>query len=108
MSTIESYTVESWIGSGSYGAVSKVIRKADGKPFVWKAVNYGRMDEAEKSMIVSEVNILRELRSPFVVRYHDRIVDKSTTTLYIVMEYCAGGDLGQYFARFPSCYLNVS
>ena len=45
------------------------------------------------------MNILRELRNPFIVRYYDRIVDKKTTTLYIVMEYCAGGDLGKVIKK---------
>jgi NIMA (never in mitosis gene a)-related kinase len=40
------------------------------------------------------VNILRELRHPHIVRYYDRIIDKAATKLYIVMEYCEGGDLG--------------
>lgn len=40
------------------------------------------------------MNILRELRHPFVVRYYDRIVEKSKQKLYIVMEFCEGGDLG--------------
>jgi NIMA (never in mitosis gene a)-related kinase len=30
---------------------------------------YGRMNEKEKSMLVSEVNILRELKHPNIVRY---------------------------------------
>jgi len=41
-----------------------------------------------------QVNILRELRHPHIVRYYDRIIDKAATKLYIVMEYCEGGDLG--------------
>lgn len=41
-----------------------------------------------------QVNILRDLRHPFIVRYYDRIIDKAATRLYIVMEYCEGGDLG--------------
>lgn len=40
-----------------------------------------------------QVNILRELRHPFVVRYYDRIIDKVATKLYIIMEHCEGGDL---------------
>jgi NIMA (never in mitosis gene a)-related kinase len=44
-------------------------------------------------LVVSEVNILRELRHPFIVRYYDRLIDKAATKLYIVMEYCEGGDL---------------
>ena len=57
------------------------------------------MSEREKSQLVAEVNILRELRNPFIVRYHDRIVDKPTTRLYIIMEYCSGGDLGKIITK---------
>lgn len=28
------------------------------------------------------------------MRYYDRIIDKSSTKIYIVMEHCEGGDLG--------------
>lgn len=66
---------------------------------VWKELDYGSMTEAEKQMLVSEVNLLRELRHPNIVRYHDRIIDRSSTTLYIVMEYCDGGDLASLIAR---------
>ena len=44
-------------------------------------------------MLVSEVNILRELRHSHIVRYYDRIIDRDNTKIYIVMEYCEGGDL---------------
>lgn len=46
-----------------------------------------------------QVNILRELRHPFVVRYYDRIIDKATTKIYIVMEHCEGGDLGRVIRK---------
>ncbi|CAM9763708.1 unnamed protein product, partial [Ectocarpus fasciculatus] len=36
-----------------------------------------------------QVNILRELRHPFIVRYYDRIVDRRKTRLHIVMEHCS-------------------
>lgn len=51
------------------------------------------MSEKEKQQLVSEVNILREFRHPNIVRYHDRIIDKEQAKIYIVMEYCEGGDL---------------
>ncbi|KFR09101.1 Serine/threonine-protein kinase Nek2, partial [Opisthocomus hoazin] len=66
---------------------------------VWKELDYGSMTEAEKQMLVSEVNLLRELRHPNIVRYYDRIIDRSRTTLYIVMEYCDGGDLASLIAE---------
>ena len=47
----------------------------------------------------AQVNILRDLRHPFVVRYYDRIIDKANTKIYIVMEFCEGGDLGRVIRR---------
>lgn len=60
---------------------------------VWKKINYGTMQEQEKQQLINEVNILRELKHDNIVRYYDKIVDKRNTTIYIIMEYCAGGDL---------------
>ncbi|NXH88597.1 NEK2 kinase, partial [Edolisoma coerulescens] len=95
----DDYEVLLTIGSGSYGKCRKVRRKADGKILVWKELDYGTMTESEKQMLVSEVNLLRELRHPNIVRYYDRIIDRSSTTLYIVMEYCDGGDLASLIAK---------
>ena len=114
------------------------VERLDTQELVWKELNYGLMNEREKqqvtygtlgglacrsltthaAQIVAEVNILRELRHPFIVRYYDRIIDKvrtatraprgrarsffptvahharscaqATTKLYIVMENCSG------------------
>ena len=44
-------------------------------------------------MLVSEVNILREISHPNVVRYYDRIIDREHSKIFIVMEYCEGGDI---------------
>jgi len=81
------------LGKGSFGVVSKVRRKADSKVLVWKELNYGKMSEKEKQQLVSEVNILRELSHPNIVRYYDRIIDKEQAKIFIVMEYCEGGDM---------------
>lgn len=42
-----------------------------------------------------QVNILREFRHPHIVRYYDRVIARESRRLYIVMEYCEGGDLAQ-------------
>ena len=61
---------------------------------VWKEMDYSRMSDTEKQLLVSEVNLLRELRHKYIVRYHDRIIDRAESMLYIVMEYCESGDCG--------------
>ncbi|XP_028253221.1 serine/threonine-protein kinase Nek2 [Parambassis ranga] len=98
-SCVEDYEVLYTIGSGSYGRCQKIRRKSDSKILVWKELDYGTMADSEKKMLVSEVNLLRELRHPNIVRYFDRIIDRTNTTLYIVMEYCEGGDLSSLISR---------
>lgn len=97
--SLDQYEILEQLGTGSFGTVSRIRRKIDNKVLVWKEINFGGMSEKEKSQLVAEVNILRELRNPFVVRYHDRIVDKPRTRLYIIMEHCAGGDLGKLIKK---------
>ncbi|XP_059160206.1 serine/threonine-protein kinase Nek2-like isoform X2 [Physella acuta] len=97
--SLEDFDVISTIGTGSYGTCRKIRRKRDGKILVWKEMDYGSMSESEKQMLVSEVNLLRELRHKHIVKYHDRIIDRSRATIYIIMEYCPGGDLASIIAR---------
>ena len=66
---------------------------------MWKELDYGTMGESEKQMLVSEVNLLRELKHPNIVKYYDRIIDRINAKLYIVMEYCEGGDLSSLIAQ---------
>lgn len=51
------------------------------------------------SFTKTEVNILRELRHPNIVRYFERFVDKESSLIFIVMEYCEGGDLAAIIRR---------
>ena len=77
----------------------KIKRIKDSKILVWKELNYGKMSEKEKQQLVSEVNILRDLKHPNIVRYYDRIIDKQKAKIFIVMEYCEGGDMGQLIKK---------
>jgi NIMA (never in mitosis gene a)-related kinase len=51
------------------------------------------MSDKEKQMLVSEVNILREFNHPNIVKYYDRVIDRDHSKIFIVMEYCEGGDI---------------
>ncbi|XP_013400811.1 serine/threonine-protein kinase Nek2 [Lingula anatina] len=97
--SLDDYDVICTIGSGSYGTCKKIRRRSDGKVLVWKEIEYGTMSETEKQMLVSEVNLLRELKHKHIVRYYDRIIDRISTKIYIVMEYCEGGDLATLISK---------
>ncbi len=41
------------LGSGSFGKVFKVRSKKDQREYVWKEIDYGRMSDKEKQLIVT-------------------------------------------------------
>ncbi|OZJ02649.1 hypothetical protein BZG36_04405 [Bifiguratus adelaidae] len=96
---MDNYELLEVIGSGVFGKIYKAQRKSDGKILAAKEIDYRKMEEAEKLQLVQEVNILRELRHPYIVRYYERIVDKHNFMIYIIMEYCEGGDLAALIKR---------
>lgn len=80
--------------SGSSPAVAdSIVRKssvAHGchlllQVLVWKEIRYGRMSEKEKSMLVSEVNILRELKHPNIVRYKVPVASSRTCAVAAIL-----------------------
>eukprot|EP00397_Hematodinium_sp_SG-2012_P020575 GEMP01021207.1.p1 GENE.GEMP01021207.1~~GEMP01021207.1.p1 ORF type:complete len:722 (+),score=169.85 GEMP01021207.1:100-2265(+) len=98
-STLSDYRVLQTLGKGSFGTVSKIMRIADREALVWKEVGYQQMNDRDKSQLVREVNLLKDLKHPHIVRYVDRIVDKASMRLFIVMSYCVNGDLDQVLKR---------
>lgn len=87
------------IGSGSFGRISQLRRRSNGQLLACKEVSFAKMVEKEKMQLVSEVNILRELRHPNIVRYYERFIDRENYKIYIVMEFCNGGDLTSVIKR---------
>ncbi|KAF9037295.1 kinase-like protein [Hymenopellis radicata] len=92
-SFLDQYDPLDIIGNGSFGIIRKVRRKSDGIIFARKELDFERMNERDRKQIVAEVNILKDLHHDHIVRYHDRHVDRDAGILYILMEYCGGGDL---------------
>ncbi|ORX59336.1 kinase-like protein [Piromyces finnis] len=90
---MDKYELLEVIGSGSFGMIRKIRRKKDNKILVRKEIDFRKMNEKERKQLVTEVNILRDLHHPNIVKYYERIIDKENYLIYIIMEYCEGGDL---------------
>ncbi|XP_046853353.1 serine/threonine-protein kinase Nek1-like isoform X2 [Xenia sp. Carnegie-2017] len=67
------------IGQGSFGKALLVKSKKDGMTYVIKEIN------------VSKMKVLSEMKHPNIVSYMDSFEENGN--LYIVMDYCEGGDL---------------
>eukprot|EP01032_Pedospumella_encystans_P019017 gene19017-21633_t len=90
-SKLVDFEVLSRLGSGSFGTVYKVRRIVDENLYVIKNVRIIELSFKEQSEAINEVQILAQLKSPYVVRYYDSFIEKDS--LHIVMEFCNRGDL---------------
>jgi NIMA (never in mitosis gene a)-related kinase len=81
------------LGHGSFGRVWKSRHKETGEIVAIKEIDFGTMQRREKQLLVNEVNVLRKLNNAHIVKYVDRCVKKDSKKIYIVMEFCPGGDL---------------
>ena len=84
------------LGRGSFGVVYAVSRKKDGRKYVIKQCQIGRMSRAEQEEAIREVHLLASLRHDYIVQYHDSFIGQGR--LNIVMELCPGGDLASKLA----------
>jgi len=88
-----SYKFIGKIDYGSLGCVQKIQRRADGKKFVMKEINYESRSKDSTVNLTSFFTSLRSIHHPSILQCYDRTIDEDQKKLTIVMEYCAGGNL---------------
>lgn len=54
------------------------------------------MSIKERKQLQQEVQLLQTLRHPGIVKFFGKVHDPCSAHLYLLMEYCDGGDLGRY------------
>ncbi|XP_056316852.1 serine/threonine-protein kinase Nek9-like isoform X2 [Danio aesculapii] len=86
------YTIKEECKSGVSGKVFLVM-DTDGDVFVIKEIIC--RDKKSLRDVKTEVEILKTLKHGYIVSYEDSFEDNEAGFFYIVMEYCAGGDLSQ-------------
>lgn len=92
---LKEYVVTDKLGSGSYGDVFKAYRKTGTRDVVAvKCVLRGRLSKFEADNLIQEIGLLKKLKHEFIVEMKDFAWDSSY--IYIIMEYCGGGDLSRY------------
>ena len=92
-SRTEGFEIVSTLGKGTYGACYKVRRKSDTRIFVVKVVSLDGLSPRDRCETLNEARLMENLHHPNVVKYIESWCEAEC--LYIVMEYCTGGDLGR-------------
>ena len=94
---IKNYTIIDRIGIGSYGRVYKVEKNK--KIYVLKEIPINNQNTTTEKIISvkNEAKILSSLNSKYIVKYYDSFIQGEN--LYIVMEYCEGGDLFTFMSE---------
>ncbi|XP_058249336.1 serine/threonine-protein kinase Nek1 isoform X3 [Hemibagrus wyckioides] len=79
------------IGEGSFGKAILVKSREDGHQYVIKEIGISRMSNKERQESRKEVAVLANMSHPNIVQYKESFEENGC--LYIVMDYCEGGDL---------------
>lgn len=90
------------LGQGGFGSVYKVLSLVNKKIYAMKELNLAEDEntlndistEDKKDYFTSEIEILKELNHPNIVKYYKTLERKQK--LYIIMEYFDNGDLETY------------
>ncbi|XP_023571520.1 serine/threonine-protein kinase Nek4 isoform X2 [Octodon degus] len=80
------------VGRGSYGEVTLVKHRRDGKQYVIKKLNLRNTTSRERQAAEQEAQLLSQLKHPNIVTYKESW-EGGDGLLYIVMGFCEGGDL---------------
>jgi len=91
---LEIYDVKNKLGSGKFGLVKLGIHKKTGQKVAIKIMKKSTMDSSDLELVRTEIEILKICQHPNIVRLYN--VFENADYLYIIMEYCYGGDLFSY------------
>ena len=91
------YTIKEKVGCGKCGVVHKGINKVTGEEVAIKIMCKTSMSTFDLEQVKNEIEILKIANHPNIIKLYN--VFESVDYIYIIMEYCAGGDLFAYLEK---------
>lgn len=92
---LNEFEIKQTVGTGSFGRVKLIKRKADNKHFALKILTKAEIVKLKQvDHILSEVTILNILDHPLLIKMFG--IAQNERYLYIIMEYISGGELFTY------------
>lgn len=79
------------IGTGAYGEVRKCLHRESKVQRAVKIIVKNKLSEYEKQRLISEINILKQLDHPNILKLYEFFQDSKR--FFLVTELCFGGEL---------------
>ncbi|KAJ9476452.1 Cell division control protein 15 [Pseudozyma hubeiensis] len=106
--TLGNYQLGDCLGRGAFGSVYRGLNYMNGETVAVKQIQLGNIPKAELGEIMSEIDLLKNLHHPNIVKYKGS--EKTRDYLYIILEYCENGSLHHIckrFGKFPEGLVSV-
>ena len=97
-SLFDKYEVKQKIGKGKFGLVKFGINKETKQQVAIKIMAKKNMDKSDLELAKVEIDILKIGQHPNIIKLYD--IYENENYIYIIMEYCSGGDLLSYFEHY--------
>ncbi|OMJ67917.1 hypothetical protein SteCoe_34792 [Stentor coeruleus] len=91
---VGTYELESKIGEGNYGIVYLGKNSITKEVIAGKAIPMKNPNPKLLKQMETEIKVLKASECPYIIKLHD--VLKTQNNIYLIMEYCGGGDLENY------------
>lgn len=91
------WTLGEKLGRGSFATVWRGTCAKTGVEVAVKEIDCERLSKKLRESLKLEVEVMRKMRDDHILRFID--METSKDTVYIVLEYCGGGDLSQFIKR---------
>ncbi|XP_049387995.1 serine/threonine-protein kinase ATG1t isoform X7 [Solanum stenotomum] len=92
--TIGEYTLTCKLGGGSSSTVWKAEHRTTGKVVALKQIDLLKLTRQLKNCLDCELSFLSSVEHPNIIRLFD--VFQAENSIFLVLEFCAGGDLAAY------------
>ena len=93
----EIYEIRQVLGKGKFGLVKLGIHRGNGRKVAIKIINKKLVTAIDVQQVKTEIDILKIAKHPNIIQLYD--VFENENYIYIIMEYCAGGDLFSYIEK---------
>ncbi|ORM42014.1 Serine/threonine-protein kinase Nek4 [Babesia sp. Xinjiang] len=90
------FKVARQLGNGAYGTTTLLTDELN-NTIVSKRIDVASFSDVERMLCMNEIKLIANINHPFIVKYLGSYLEGNV--LYILTQYCKGGDLHRYIAQ---------